>query len=335
MTVSMTKSQSARSARSVVVVTRLSDRGGVLGVALALLDLGRQRLVDRDEHRSALLARSRLHDHRGAGGGRDLGDAAAHDARAHDADVLEAHGGTLALPPGNGRWETGPVTATTVLGRITRRAGVVAARRTRAHSRDGANVVIVPTAAAFTGLERGGERNRDDARRVRRCRRSVDGRAIGRDALDTSMAERLRGADLVVLSDGSSLHAKSVWRATPFGEAIRDARRPRRRRFGRVGARRRHDRPARRRADDGPRVPTRASSSVHAESPEQMSRTRSLLAPTSTSPCWEREGSSRSRIGGSSLTTCSSPEAKRSSSSSDRHRDVVPNATGSSAAARP
>ena len=36
-------------------------------------------------------------------------------------------------------------------------------------------------------------------------------------------AQRVREADIVVLSDGSPLHAKSVWHQTPIGEAIRDA----------------------------------------------------------------------------------------------------------------
>jgi hypothetical protein len=33
----------------------------------------------------------------------------------------------------------------------------------------------------------------------------------------------VREADMVVLSDGSPLHAKSVWHQTPVGEALRDA----------------------------------------------------------------------------------------------------------------
>src|ERR1700691_1908137 len=36
-------------------------------------------------------------------------------------------------------------------------------------------------------------------------------------------AQRVREADFVVLSDGSALHAKSVWHETPIGEALRDA----------------------------------------------------------------------------------------------------------------
>jgi hypothetical protein len=38
-------------------------------------------------------------------------------------------------------------------------------------------------------------------------------------------ARRVREADLVVLADGSALHAKSVWHASSLGEAIRDATR--------------------------------------------------------------------------------------------------------------
>lgn len=88
----------------------------------------------------------------------------------------------------------------------------------------GANVVVVPTAAAFTGLERAAN---EIATTLAEFDVAVEALMVARrpDALNTSMAERLRGAELVVLSDGSSLHAKSVWHATPVGEGIRDARR--------------------------------------------------------------------------------------------------------------
>jgi hypothetical protein len=88
----------------------------------------------------------------------------------------------------------------------------------------GENVVVVPTAAAFTGLELAAN---DIATTLAEFDVAVEALMVARrpDALNPSMAERLRDADLVVLSDGSSLHAKSVWHATPVGEGIRDARR--------------------------------------------------------------------------------------------------------------
>ncbi len=49
---------------------------------------------------------------------------------------------------------------------------------------------------------------------------------VSRESSDEPhFAQRVRDADLVVLSDGSALHAKSVWRATLVGEAIRESRR--------------------------------------------------------------------------------------------------------------
>ena len=46
---------------------------------------------------------------------------------------------------------------------------------------------------------------------------------VGRDSSDEPyFAQRVRDADLVVLSDGSALHAKSVWHGTLVGEALRE-----------------------------------------------------------------------------------------------------------------
>lgn len=88
----------------------------------------------------------------------------------------------------------------------------------------GAGVLVVPTAAAFTGLELAAAQV---ATMLADFDVAVESLMVARrpDAQDPSMALRLRDADLVVLSDGSSLHAKSVWHATPVGEGIRDARR--------------------------------------------------------------------------------------------------------------
>jgi hypothetical protein len=72
---------------------------------------------------------------------------------------------------------------------------------------EGADVVVVPTAAAFTGITEAAF-------------------AVAQDrtgAAEAYFAERLAAADLVVLCDGSPLHARSVWRTTPVGEAIAKA----------------------------------------------------------------------------------------------------------------
>jgi len=87
---------------------------------------------------------------------------------------------------------------------------------------DDADVVLVPTGAAFTGLTEAAVT----------LSSAFDDYAVKVEALmvaqrhDTDepyFARRLREADLVVLGDGSALHARTVWRATPVGEAIRDA----------------------------------------------------------------------------------------------------------------
>lgn len=86
------------------------------------------------------------------------------------------------------------------------------------------DVVIVPTAAAFTGATQSAIElsllfEESDAKveaLMNTDRTSSD---------EAYFATRIREADLVVLSDGSPLHAKSVWHASSIGEAIRDASR--------------------------------------------------------------------------------------------------------------
>jgi hypothetical protein len=86
------------------------------------------------------------------------------------------------------------------------------------------DVVIVPTAAAFTGATQ-------SAIELSLLFEESDAKVealmnIDRTSSDEEyFAQRVREADLVVLSDGSPLHAKSVWHATSLGEAIRDATR--------------------------------------------------------------------------------------------------------------
>jgi cyanophycinase-like exopeptidase len=82
-----------------------------------------------------------------------------------------------------------------------------------------ADVVIVPTAAAFTGI----------LEATLHTSAVFDGTDLRVEALmvgdrastnDDYYVTRLLSADLVVLCDGSALHARSVWRATEFGNAI-------------------------------------------------------------------------------------------------------------------
>jgi cyanophycinase-like exopeptidase len=84
------------------------------------------------------------------------------------------------------------------------------------------DVVVVPTGAAFTGLT---EAALELAAVFEVSGAKVEALMIGDRAasFEPYFAERVKGADLVVLSDGSALHAKSAWRETPVGEAIRAA----------------------------------------------------------------------------------------------------------------
>ncbi len=85
-----------------------------------------------------------------------------------------------------------------------------------------ADVVIVPTAAAFVGITEavlltGAEFDEFD---VRVEVLMVSDRAA---TTDPYWVQRLTNADLVVLCDGSALHARSVWRGNAFGDAINAA----------------------------------------------------------------------------------------------------------------
>jgi hypothetical protein len=84
------------------------------------------------------------------------------------------------------------------------------------------DVVIVPTAAAFIGAT---EAAIDLSMVFEDCGARVEAlMQLDRSSSDEPyFAQRAREADVVVLSDGSPLHAKSVWHQTPIGDAIRDA----------------------------------------------------------------------------------------------------------------
>jgi hypothetical protein len=84
------------------------------------------------------------------------------------------------------------------------------------------DVVIVPTAAAFIGAtEAAIELSMNFEMTGARVEALMHLDRSSRD--EPYFAQRAREADIVVLSDGSPLHAKSVWHQTPIGEAIRDA----------------------------------------------------------------------------------------------------------------
>ncbi|MFZ1062135.1 MAG: hypothetical protein WAN30_01535 [Acidimicrobiales bacterium] len=88
----------------------------------------------------------------------------------------------------------------------------------------GIDVVVVPTAAAFTGA----------AHAALEVASSLEGLDLQLEALmvvdrasagEAYFAQRIGDASLVVLCDGAALHARSVWRDTLVGEALAHARR--------------------------------------------------------------------------------------------------------------
>ena len=88
--------------------------------------------------------------------------------------------------------------------------------------RERADVVIVPTAAAFTGFTEAAVLTSAvfDECTVRVEALMVSDRAA---TSDQYLVDRLTNAELVVLCEGSPLHARSVWRANAFGDAINAA----------------------------------------------------------------------------------------------------------------
>jgi cyanophycinase-like exopeptidase len=88
----------------------------------------------------------------------------------------------------------------------------------------GIDVVVVPTAAAFTGA----------AEAALTVAQSLEGLGAQLEALMVSdrtsanephFASRIEEASLVLLCDGSPLHARSVWRDSLVGAALAQARR--------------------------------------------------------------------------------------------------------------
>lgn len=88
---------------------------------------------------------------------------------------------------------------------------------------EGLDVVVVPTAAAFAGPERAAVSLSDlfERRGARVEALMVTDRA---GATESYFVQRVERADLVVVSDGSVLHARGIFRSTPFGEAVVNAK---------------------------------------------------------------------------------------------------------------
>jgi len=83
-------------------------------------------------------------------------------------------------------------------------------------------VVLLPTAAAFTGITQAALELAApfETHEARVEALMLSDRASNDEA---SFAQRVADADVVVLADGSALHARSVWLDTAVGEAIRNA----------------------------------------------------------------------------------------------------------------
>lgn len=88
---------------------------------------------------------------------------------------------------------------------------------------DGADVVVVPTAAAFRGAAQAAL---EVAAVLEPSGAAVEALMVldRAGAHELALAERVARADLVVLCDGAALHAKAVWRASVFGDALAAAR---------------------------------------------------------------------------------------------------------------
>jgi hypothetical protein len=81
------------------------------------------------------------------------------------------------------------------------------------------DIVVVPTAAAFTGATEAAVRTAAalDGLDARIEALMVTDRA---SAAEEYFAKRIAQARWVVLSDGSALHARTTWRESPVGEAL-------------------------------------------------------------------------------------------------------------------
>jgi hypothetical protein len=110
---------------------------------------------------------------------------------------------------------------TIVVGSLDALGDVVAARDLLDVTSD-TDVVLLPTAAAFLGIN---ESAIELSMLFEPTQAKVEALMIADRASNAEpyFVRRVNTADVVVLSDGSALHAKSVWHGSPVGEAIRDA----------------------------------------------------------------------------------------------------------------
>ena len=88
----------------------------------------------------------------------------------------------------------------------------------------GADCVVVPTAAAFTGATEAAVRA---AEALSPLGVRVEGLVVvtREEAANEYVSRRVGEADLVVLLDGAALHARAVWRDSALGAALAGARR--------------------------------------------------------------------------------------------------------------
>lgn len=84
---------------------------------------------------------------------------------------------------------------------------------------DGADVVVLPTAAAFLGPVEAVVRVHEA---LTAAGATVEGLMVTdrAGASEQYFVRRLREADVVVTLDGAPLHARSVWRGSPVGDAL-------------------------------------------------------------------------------------------------------------------
>jgi hypothetical protein len=107
------------------------------------------------------------------------------------------------------------VTTTVVAGSLVAAGAAPSVRALGARG----DVVLLATAAAFSGATEAALRAADD---LAGLGARIEGLMVvaREDARDPYFARRVGEADLVVLLDGAALHARSVWRDSPVGEAI-------------------------------------------------------------------------------------------------------------------
>ena len=112
--------------------------------------------------------------------------------------------------------------STWVLGSLDALSEFLASNDAPSISRD-SSVVLLPTAAAFIGATQAAIELAApfESREARTEALMLTDRSSSDEPY---FARRVAEADVVVLADGSALHARSVWLGSPVGDAIRDAK---------------------------------------------------------------------------------------------------------------